>query len=196
VIRFSRFPEPSAFDTRCRRRGRDWLVGRGSQELPDYWSEFRHDLREGFGRLCAYCAMHIPAGLEQVDHYVGIRENPALAYEWDNFRSSQAIVNQRKGFRRAGEPHVLDPFEVEDGWFELLLPSLQLVLTDQVPPETRERAEFTLRRLRLRDNEQIIRQRREWLALYEEGKLSIQGLEEMAPLIARAVKKRDCVPGT
>ena len=75
---------------------------------------------------------------------------------------------------------ILDPYDVENGWFEILLPSLQLVVTDQIPDEYREAAQFTLERLHPRDDERVLRQRRSWMRLFEEGKLTLDGLREMA----------------
>ncbi|WP_193759528.1 hypothetical protein [Aromatoleum aromaticum] len=77
-----------------------------------------------------------------------------------------------------------------DGWFEIDLPSLQLKLTDAVPDAYRARAEYTLRNLPIRDDERLIRQRRAWYQLYEQGKLTLDGLREKAPLIATAVEKK------
>ena len=85
---------------------------------------------------------------------------------------------------------ILDPFEVENGWFEILLPSLQLVVSDAVPEAYRERAQFVLNRLHLGHDERILRQRRAWYSLYQMGDLTVEGLTTMAPLIAAAVKKR------
>ncbi|MFB2979418.1 hypothetical protein [Microseira sp. BLCC-F43] len=59
----------------------------------------------------------------------------------------------------------------------------------EVPPEQRQRADFTLQRLRLRDDERVIRQRQQWYQLYLDGDLTLEGLEKKAPLIARAVRK-------
>jgi hypothetical protein len=84
---------------------------------------------------------------------------------------------------------ILDPFEVEDDWFEIILPSLQLIMTDRIPPEFRKRAEDTIERLHLRDDERVIRQRRSWMKMYEQGKLRLDVLREFAPLIARAIEK-------
>jgi len=47
-----------------------------------------------------------------------------------------------------------------------------------------------LERLRLRDDERVLRQRQQWYQLYLDGDLTLQGLEKKAPLIARAVKKQ------
>jgi hypothetical protein len=52
------------------------------------------------------------------------------------------------------------------------------------------RAEFVLKRLHLRDDERVIRQRRAWYGLYEEGKLNLDGLRDGAPLIAAAVERQ------
>jgi hypothetical protein len=54
----------------------------------------------------------------------------------------------------------------------------------------RERAKFVLDRLHLGHDERVLRQRREWYRMYQEGKLTLTGLDEMAPLIAVAVKKQ------
>ena len=85
---------------------------------------------------------------------------------------------------------VIDPFQVQDGWFEIILPSLQLRITDQVPAQLRQKAEYTLKRLHLQDDERVIRQRREWYRMYQEGELTLVGLSRKAPLIAVAVEKQ------
>ena len=114
---------------------------------------------------------------------MSILEDRNLAYEWANYRYASHWINSSKHGAK-----VLDPFEVEDGWFEILLPSLQLVLTDRVPAKRRDLAERTLERLNLRDDERVVRQRREWYRMYEAGELSLEGLRKKAPLIARAVE--------
>ena len=61
-------------------------------------------------------------------------------------------------------------------------------LTDAVPPALRAKAEFTLKRLKLRDGERIVRWRRSWYRLYTEGELTLDGLRKVAPLLAAAVE--------
>jgi len=65
-----------------------------------------------------------------------------------------------------------------------LLPPLQLVLTDAVLPHERQKAEFTLQRLHLGDDERVIRQRQQWYQLY------LDGLEKKTPLITGAIRKQ------
>jgi hypothetical protein len=83
---------------------------------------------------------------------------------------------------------VLDPFEVGDDWFEIKLPSCELVMTERCPPEHRGRAETMLVRLGLGRSEDVIAYRLEWYRMYLEGELTLDGLERKAPLIARAVR--------
>ena len=86
---------------------------------------------------------------------------------------------------------VVDPFAVENAWFELLLPSLQLVVTDRMPVALRARAACMLDRLHLGHDERVVRQRREWYRMYQEGELTLDGLTKKAPLIAAAVRKQE-----
>ncbi|MEW6220049.1 MAG: hypothetical protein AB1634_11020 [Thermodesulfobacteriota bacterium] len=190
MIHFDPSPEPPTFDSECRQKGAAWLVAHPGAERPrDYWTPFKSVLAVGFRDLCAYSAMYEPVGT--VDHFRSWQKNPAAAYEWSNYRYASALMNSCKG-----TADVLDPFEVGADWFEILLPSLQLVVTDRVPPAVRGLAEQTLRRLHLRDDERVLRQRREWHRMYQDGELTLAGLWRKAPLIARAVEKQAAVAST
>lgn len=119
-----------------------------------------------------------------VDHYLSCKNYPHLAYEWSNYRYVAGWVNSSK---QNADDTVLDPFEVQDDWFEVQLPSLLLTTTEHIPEEYREKAEFTLQRLQLVNGKSVMRQREAWYRLYCEGKLTLSGLEEVAPLLARAI---------
>ena len=122
-----------------------------------------------------------------VDHYLSCANHRALAYEWTNYRFTSARMNSIK---RTEDDRVLDPFEVGDDWFEILLPSLQMVATDRVPLAERDRVAFTLKRLGLGDGESVLRRRRAWYEQFLTGGQSLDGLRHYAPLIAHAVHKR------
>lgn len=128
-----------------------------------------------------------------VDHFVSIKENRGLAYEWSNYRYASGWINSRKQALRSGE--VLDPFHVGDDWFELLLPSLQLRVSERCPPKQRALAENTLVALGLRDDERVLRYRREWLVEYERGEIDLDYLARKAPLLARAVQQWEAANG-
>ena len=184
-------PEPANFDLKCRKKGQAWLAKnpkatRKAKRPKDFWSEFRPDLAAAFSELCAYGAMYEPSGT--VDHFKPVDADETLAYEWSNYRFVTGWINSSK----SQCAKVLDPFQVQPGWFEVLLPSLQLMAVKaNIPMRLHGLVDDTIRRLHLRDDERILRQRRKWLSLYEAGKLNLDGLREMAPLIAAAVETRD-----
>lgn len=186
-------PKPRGFDAACANPGKKWLKDNPVPAPPakpkrpkDLWSRFRPALATGFGDRCGYGAMWISSGT--VDHFVSCHEDRTRAYEWSNYRYVEGWINGSKSKKLSTQ--VLDPLEVQDGWFEIELPSLQLKITAAVPAAFRDRAEFTLKHLHLRDDERIVRQRREWLKMYEQG-TPLAIIEEKAPLIARAIRKAE-----
>jgi hypothetical protein len=188
MMRFVPQPEPAQWNARCRQRGRTWLNKHPGYDRPyDYWTKFESDLCQAFRQMCAYCVMVVMKA--DMDHFVPVahlkrKGKDEFAYEWRNFRYGEGVLNQRKSDRL-----ILDPFEVQDDWFEIILPSLQLLLTDKVPKSRRGKAEFTLEKLGLQDGEVVIRYRQKWFEMYRQRKLDLNGLREVAPLIARAVEQ-------
>ena len=183
-------PEPADFEAKCRAPGNTWLTTHVSGRPADRWSPFRLDLAAGFAGRCGYGAMWISSGT--VDHFASCDEDRSKAYEWSNYRYVEGWFNSSKS--KQPSANLLDPFEVQQGWFEVDLPSLQLRLTNAVPPELRERAEFTLKRLPLRDDERVIRQRRAWLEMYEQG-TPLDVIAQKAPLIAQAIRRQNWPSG-
>lgn len=187
MLKFNPPPEPPDFDKKARQPGNNWLAKNPDpKKRPrDYWSKFKSDLADGFNNLCGYSVMYEPVGT--VDHFLSCENHRHLAYEWSNYRFISGWINSSKGTL---DNQFLDPFEVEDDWFEILLPSLQLVMTDTVPPHQHQKAEFTLQRLHLQDDERVIRQRQAWYQMYLNSEITLTGLEKKAPLIARAIRKK------
>ena len=188
MIHFDRIPEPEEFDNCARVPGCRWLDANVHARRPkDYWTPFKSDLADGFRCLCAYSAMYEPVGT--VDHFVSWDEDKSKAYEWDNYRYCAAWINSSK--QNAPSDDLLDPFVVKDGWFKVILPSLQLTVADCVPRELRTRAEYTLKKLHLVHDERVLRQRDEWYRMYLCEELTLDGLRRKAPLIAAAVAESD-----
>jgi hypothetical protein len=185
MIRFEPEEKPANFAEEVEGPGAAWLAEHASGRPKDLWSPFKPHLGNAFRNLCAYSAMYEPVGT--VDHFVSCDEDRSKAYDWSNYRYASGWINSSKNHLLSSE--IFDPFEVVDGWFEILLPSLQLVVTDRIPENLRQRATFVLTRLNLRDDERVIRQRREWYRMYQAGELSLEGLWKKAPLIAAAVTK-------
>lgn len=158
------------------------------KRLPTYWCEIRDDLAHAFHERCAYTAMWLSHPGE-IDHFVPIDEDRSQAYDWDNFRYCSGAINSSKQGLRSSQ--LLDPLEVEDDWFEILLPSLELRVTDRCPEHLRARAEYMLDRLHLRNGRQVIRYRQQFYAQYRpDDPSTLARLDEWAPLLARAIRKQ------
>lgn len=181
--------EPKDFNKTCRKRGRKWLHEHPDakpDQFPGYWRDFQPDLARAFQLRCGWTAMHIGTD-GAVDHFQS-RSGPNgrnLAYEWCNYRYISTTVNSSK---QALDAEVLDPFEVESGWFEVLLPSFILVRTEKVPVDLRAKADFTISRLKLDTGEKFIANRREWYRDHVNEGLPISNLRKYAPLIAEAIE--------
>ena len=88
------------------------------------------------------------------------------------------------------DSEILDPFEVNDDWFEIILASLQLVVSDNIPESMRDKALFTIKRLRLRDGEKVIQQRQKWYEEFMSGEIKYS-FSLFSPHIPELVTKGD-----
>ncbi len=143
MLRCDRVSEPHDFDAQVRHPGKTWLANNSNKVPKDYWSRCKEELADAFQCRCAYTAMRIlPKHSGTVDHFLSKRNRPDLAYEWSNYRYATSRVNSCKANY---DDHILDPAEIQNEWFAVQIPSLQLVLTDKIPLEMRAKAEFTLK---------------------------------------------------
>lgn len=188
MMRFQERPAPPEWDDKVLNPGRRWLEQPAHRDQPrpkDLWSPYREDLARAFSDLCAYTVMFCPNGT--VDHYVpwsrARATRPDLAYQWSNLRYAEGWFNSSR--KSADIP---DPFTVCDDWFELLLPSLELVSTDAVPQDERERVAAVL--TWLGKHPRVIKLRREYFRAYRSGELELVRLDAWAPLLARALRAR------
>jgi hypothetical protein len=181
--------EPLDFDRNCRLPGNDWLAANPttkSKSFPAHWARFEADLETAFAFRCGWWAMRIQSGT--VDHYFS-KNGPAnrhLVYEWSNYRHAAPTLNSSK---QDLDDQVLDPFEVQPGWFEVLLPFMLLVRTALVPAHLQAKADFTLQRLKLDKGPKVRRNRRRYYGDYKNQKLTPHGLQDYAPLVAEAVAR-------
>lgn len=117
--------EPPEFNDRVRRKGRRFL-----RDYPrptskqwrshSYWREVGPQLHDQYDGICAYSCHWIPydTGADTVEHFRPKDIYPKQAYEWRNYRLVCATLNGRKGVHE----DVLDPFEIQDGWFVIDFP--------------------------------------------------------------------------
>jgi hypothetical protein len=172
VIRFEPRDKPEGFVESVEKPGAAWLSKNAKGRPPSHWLKYRSKLAEAFNSLCGYSAMYEAVGT--VDHLISIDEDRSRAYDWKNYRFAAGWINSAKQSLKSTD--LIDPFEVTNEWFEVQLPSMQLVLTAHVPVGERDRAQFVLDRLHLGHDERVVRQRREWFRMYQDGELTLEGL--------------------
>ena len=203
-------PEPLSFDATVRQPGRQAiaeLVGETSTRtagrrraqiaqsreeipaaaFPPYWREALDHLLAGYNRTCSYLCLHIPrgTGAPSVDHMIAKSMHWDQVYEWTNYRLACALMNSRKGAAAS----VLDPFEIQDGWFALELVAFQVVPGDGLPNDTETLVRDTIERLRLNDVT-CCDARGEYAREYETGHVSLDYVMRHAPFVGRELRRR------
>lgn len=176
---------PKGWQTQVLKKGRKWLnlssANRGAKSPRPYWLKYRDEIGEKFDYICCYTAVYVANG--QADHHIpwaavrGTR-NAHQADQWSNIRYADGWINSAKGSAR-----LPDPFVVQNGWFELLLPSLELQATGRHPP-TEQQAVDNLLKLVGKDH-RAMKVRNRYFDQYRKGKRPFELVDEDAPLLAR-----------
>lgn len=191
MLRIEPRPEPKDFDERVRQPGLK-AISEGRVPLPDYWRRCSHQLRQEYREICAYSCLRIPkvVGMSTVEHLAAKSKQPALAYEWSNYRLVCGLMNSRK---REFED-VLDPFKIGEDWFELELVFFQLKPAAHLINEsTIEAIKETIDRLKLNDNE-CCTDRRERYEEWQYGEVNDRYMERTAPHIHREAVRQGRAP--
>lgn len=175
VIPVTQQPEPTNFDTEVRQRGITELRRRRldpeaplsqGTDLEPFWRKGHgypgclDELFKVYMQTCSYLAVRIERVMckgvllsASVDHFIPYSTTQSrLAYEWSNYRLAAAVINSRK------QHHcdVIDPFEVQNGWFTLNLETGFIIPDSMQPPDIRGRVQSTIARLRLNADEYCV----------------------------------------
>ena len=188
-------PEPLDFDTKVRVPGQTFLEKVPSPSTDQwknrsYWQNILTELDDRYGGICAYTCHRIASdtGADTVDHFVPKSFNPALAYEWSNYRFVCARMNGRKGTKQ----DVLDPFGLRDRTFALHFPSLQVQPSEECGANLAAKAERTIKKLKLNDT-LCVKARVAYVVNYCKAWISFEFLEENAPFIHREILRQGLV---
>lgn len=187
---------------RGRPRSKDKIAGRlediKAEHLTPYWQKCMDDLLRLYNRVCAYTSLYIPyeIGAPSVDHYwpksgvVGLRvgpdEDPHAVYEWGNYRLACLSINQQKDNLAL----IVDPFDVEDHWFELELTDYQIRTQSGLDAELDAHLWDNIQnRLKLNTTE-LCTARREAAEEHLLHGLSIEALARKSPFVARELLRQ------
>jgi hypothetical protein len=124
-----------------------------------------------------------------VDHFHPKRFRPDLAYEWTNFRLAHDRINSNKG----DSTEVLDPFNIQSGWFILDLATLLVNPETSLQSDIENSVRNTINILRLND-EQWVQMRFEIVKSYLDGHLKVPYLERYYPFIAAEIHRQGIQP--
>ena len=186
MIRVELQPEPPDFDVSVRQPGLEALAER-REKLPTYWRRCLDDLHAAYRGICAYVCIYIDkaTGARSVDHFIAKSADPQLTYEWSNYRLACSLVTSRKGVF----DDVLDPFEIEDGWFVLEFSFLQVYPNPDLDPISQRRAQDTIDRLGLSSKE-CCDARAEYFDDYIAEDITFSYLERRCPFVAKEMKRQ------
>lgn len=182
-------PEPASFDVEVRQKGLTWLRKKKialDQPLPPkttiepFWRHCLDDMHASYNGCCAYLAIFFErvTGGGSVDHFIAKSQRADLAYEWSNYRLACSRMNSRK--REYDD--VLDPFEVEDGWFLLEPVSGRVFPNPQLPDEQQQAVQATIERLGLDDAGNREMRARHYQE-YREGYYTEEFLKRRSPFV-------------
>lgn len=158
MIHVSAQKEPDSFDAEVRQKGLAWLRKNAiplelplppKTKLKPYWQSCLDEMHTSYNGYCAYLAVYIERVISvgSVDHFIPKLNRVDLAYEWSNYRLACSRMNSRK---RDFED-VLDPFEVETGWFRLEPVTGRIYPNPSLSAELKGTIQTTIDRLGLDD---------------------------------------------
>jgi hypothetical protein len=120
-----------------------------ADKFPPYWTECLDDLMTAYDEVCAYTCfrIHEVTGWRTADHFAPKSLQWDQVYEWSNYRLACGRLNARK----KDFSDLLDPFEIQDGWFQLELVAFQVIPNPILAADLVQQIDRTITRLGLND---------------------------------------------
>jgi uncharacterized protein (TIGR02646 family) len=191
MIPITKQKEPQSFDSDVRIPGMRYLQINPkptSREFSkhDYWRKINPDLYRLYNGICAYTGMWFADTSASVDHFFPKSKNPELAYEWSNYR----LTTQRMNSTKSDEINLIDPFDVEFGWFILDLNTFLIKPNETLGEAERDKITQTILVLRLNYDDDRVEYRREIIQGYVDGVYDFDFLKEKYPYIAYEIGRQ------
>jgi hypothetical protein len=173
-------PEPERFDELVRQPGLK-AIAEDKEELPSCWREMLPQLWDAYDGICAYVGIYIHpvTGGRSTEHFVAKSKDRDKAYEWSNYRLACRLMNARK----RDFTDVLDPFEIETGWFILEFVFMQVLPNPDVSSDIQQRVQKTIDRLKLNDEDCLAARRKDYDDFLK-GDISFAFLKKHSPFVA------------
>ena len=196
MIRVQPQPEPLEFDKLVRQPGLVFLQGnpkptKNQWKSHNYWHKIQPQLRKSYQEICAYCCHWIPSdtGANTVEHFLPKDKYPMQAYQWKNYRLVSGTLNGRKGTRE----DVLDPFQIQNGWFVIDFPSILVKPAQELESNIAQSVQRTIGILRLNDEGTCLQGRQAYIREYCLGEIDFPHLRKKAPFLALELQRQGLV---
>ena len=197
MIAVAQQPEPANFDTDVRQPGKQFLDQNPNPSGKEfkkhgYWSRVTDDLMSAYQNICAYTCWYLVKTTAKndasVDHFKPKDKHRLLAYEWSNYRLASQRVNNHKG----NSEDVLDPFEIETGWFVLDFPSCLVIPGDDLPDIiTTDEVLNTIKALKLNEYEEFVDNRLDIMMRFGNSDIEMAEIEKRYPFIASEITRQN-----
>jgi hypothetical protein len=193
MIHIDRQPEPPEFDFQVRQPGLQFLKvcpnpAGEKWKGKDFWKKINADLYGAYNGVCAYTGEWFArtTSITSVDHFLPKSKAPHLAYEWGNYRLTTQKTNNNKA-----DYIVIDPFDVQAGWFILEIPSCLIISGENLSAEIKAQIEFTIDKLKLNLDEDYVERRYETICDYVRNDISFSFLKRHFPFIAIELERKN-----
>jgi hypothetical protein len=186
-------PEPLKFNEHVRIPGSTFLITNPSPNSKqfhqhNYWRDIKADLYQLYKSVCAYTGEWFPEPAASVDHFIPTSKEPRLAYEWDNYRLTTQKMNNIKG----NKTDLIDPFEVQLGWFVLDFPSCYIKSCMEITDIEDKKVRDTINALELNSYERTDT-RYNIIQEYINGKMNFDFLRINYPYIAYEIERQNLI---
>lgn len=193
MIRVARPKAPPDYPTKVKVPGERFLrrfphPTRKQWHHHSYWRNIHQELYNSLNGICSYCASWTPRSssnvavdVTSVDHFIAKSRVPPEAYEWTNFRLCRSRLNNRK----SDFDDVMDPYEIQNGWFLLEFSTFLIKPDVQLPVFVAHHVRLTIDRLQLNTDRDYVEQRIAVIRAYTEGKMSFAIVTARYPFIAQ-----------
>jgi len=159
-----------------------------------HWKAVHSYLYAEMHGICVYCASFTPRRSSRtsidhtsIDHFVPKGRNPALAFEWTNFRLCRARLNNRKG----DFEDVIDPYLIQNGWFRLNFTTFALYPDSNLPLQIQQQIANSISRLGLNDDDAYVNERARVIYRYADAKLPYADIQRRYPFIASEMQAQN-----
>jgi hypothetical protein len=156
-----------------------------ADEFPDYWTLVLDEMMDAYHQICAYSCfrIHPVTGGRSADHFAAKSKSWRKVYLWSNYRLCSTRLNARK--QKFGD--VLDPFEIQPGWFQLELLGFQVIPDPSLPWATRDAIQDTIDRLGL---DEFKDDRARDADRYWSKGIALWVLKEESPFVAEELRRQ------